>query len=98
MAEPKPKSLKVLFLSAEAAPLVKVGGLADVAGALPAEMRRRGQDVRIVLPLHPALRGRVAGMQPVAKPIPIHPEMAAIERSGLQDLDVLLHNGIESIS
>jgi starch synthase len=63
-----PKPLKVLFLAAEAAPLIKVGGLADVAGALPAEMRRKGHDVRVALPLHPMLRGMVAGQKPLAKP------------------------------
>ncbi len=68
MAEGNPKQLKVLFLAAEAAPLIKVGGLADVAGALPAEMRRRGHDVRLVLPLHPSLRARVAGEKPDARP------------------------------
>ena len=68
MNEGNPKPLKVLFLSAEAAPLIKVGGLADVAGALPLEMRRRGHDMRIVLPLHPSLRSRVAGEKPVARP------------------------------
>ncbi len=60
--------LRILFLSAEAAPLVKVGGLADFAGALPARLRRMGHDVRLVLPLHPSLRRRVADLQPVARP------------------------------
>lgn len=62
------KPLKILFLAAEAAPLIKVGGLADVAGALPTEMRRRGHDVRLVLPLHPSLRSRVTGLKAVARP------------------------------
>jgi starch synthase len=44
--------LKVLFLAAEATPLVKVGGLADVAGELPRELARNGLDVRTVVPLH----------------------------------------------
>jgi starch synthase len=62
------KPLRVLFLSAEASPLSKVGGLADFAGSLPARLRSLGHDVRLVLPLHPALRPLIAGAQPVARP------------------------------
>lgn len=43
-------SLKILFAAAEAYPLVKVGGLADVAAALPKALARRGHDVCLVLP------------------------------------------------
>jgi starch synthase len=42
--------LKVLYASAEVSPLAKVGGLADVSGALPGALRRRGHDVRVVMP------------------------------------------------
>ena len=62
------KPLRILFLSAEAAPLIKVGGLADFAGSLPARLRRMGHDVRLVLPLHPSLRPLVADAKPVARP------------------------------
>jgi starch synthase len=44
--------LKVLFLSSEAVPFAKTGGLADVAGALPAALNRLGMDVRLVLPFY----------------------------------------------
>jgi starch synthase len=44
--------LKILFVSAEVSPFAKVGGLADVAGALPKELKRQGHDVRIVMPLY----------------------------------------------
>ncbi|MGO8947721.1 MAG: glycogen synthase [Ktedonobacterales bacterium] len=42
--------LKILFLSAEVAPLAKVGGLGDVASALPKALKHFGQDVRVMLP------------------------------------------------
>jgi starch synthase len=42
----------VLFCVAEAVPFAKAGGLADVAGALPAALRRLGHDVRVVLPCY----------------------------------------------
>ncbi len=50
------KSPAVLFATAEMAPWVKTGGLGDVAGALPAALRRAGTDIRVLLPNYPALR------------------------------------------
>ncbi len=44
--------LKVLFVAAEMAPLVKVGGLGEVMGALPAALRERGHDVRVMIPAY----------------------------------------------
>ena len=46
------KSLRVLFLTSEAAPFAKTGGLADVAGALPEALKRQGVDVSIGLPFY----------------------------------------------
>lgn len=58
--------MRVLFLAAEATPFVKVGGLADVAGELPAALRARGMDVRLVLPLHRAIDRRSLSLHHVA--------------------------------
>ena len=48
--------LKVLFVASEVAPYRKTGGLADVAGALPKALRRRGIDVRVVMPLYAGIK------------------------------------------
>lgn len=44
---------RVLMVSAEVAPLAKVGGLADVAGALPKALHAQGHDARILMPAYP---------------------------------------------
>ena len=50
------KKLKILFVSPEATPYAKTGGLADVAGTLPMALASLGHDVRIVLPLYQAVK------------------------------------------
>lgn len=44
--------LKILFITAEAEPFAKTGGLGDVGGSLPKALHRLGHDVRIVMPAH----------------------------------------------
>jgi len=46
------EKLKILFLSPEVVPFAKTGGLADVAGSLPAALKRMGIDVRSALPFY----------------------------------------------
>lgn len=42
--------LKVLYVTSEAVPFAKTGGLADVAGSLPKELRAKGIDARVIMP------------------------------------------------
>jgi starch synthase len=50
---------KVLFVSSEAYPLVKTGGLGDVAGSLPRALLKQKQDVRLLLPAYPAVLEKI---------------------------------------
>ena len=43
-------SSRVLYVTSEAAPLAKTGGLADVAAALPSALCELGADVRLLTP------------------------------------------------
>jgi len=44
--------MKVAFVSYEVFPFAKVGGLADVAGALPKVLKKEGVDVYVFMPKH----------------------------------------------
>jgi starch synthase len=63
------RKLSILMVSAEVHPLAKVGGLADVMGALPQALAGRGHDVRIALPFYGTINerglpiGRVKGAE-----------------------------------
>ncbi|MCI0526180.1 MAG: glycogen synthase GlgA [Nitrospira sp.] len=42
--------MRILYTASEVAPFAKTGGLADVAGALPAALSRLGHEVKVILP------------------------------------------------
>lgn len=47
---------KILFVTSEAHPLIKTGGLADVCGSLPKALTELSQDIRLILPNYQALK------------------------------------------
>ncbi len=57
--------MKVLHVAAEIYPLVKTGGLADVAAALPPALAEAGADVRLLLPGLPAILDAVQSAREV---------------------------------
>lgn len=44
--------INILYITSEAFPFVKTGGLGDVAGSLPLAIKKHGYDIRVVLPLY----------------------------------------------
>jgi starch synthase len=47
---------KILFVTPEAQPLIKTGGLGDVAGSLPKALAELSQDIRLIIPNYQSLK------------------------------------------
>jgi starch synthase len=58
--------VRVLFVTPECYPLIKTGGLADVAGALPRALVSLGCEVRVLLPAYPGVREGLGAIADVA--------------------------------
>jgi len=56
--------MRVLMVASELFPLVKTGGLADVVGALPRALARRGHDVRVLVPGYRGVIERAEDLRP----------------------------------
>ncbi|MBI4844737.1 MAG: glycogen synthase GlgA [Nitrospirae bacterium] len=53
--------MRILIASPEAVPFAKTGGLADVAGALADEYRKKGIHAAVILPFYSSIRKKAAG-------------------------------------
>ncbi len=64
--------LRVLFITAEAEPFIKIGGLGDYAGSLPKAIselnlsKRSKVDIRVVLPFHGGIEASVPDITKIA--------------------------------
>lgn len=61
------RRLKILAATSEIFPLIKTGGLADVAGALPGALAELGADVRTLVPGYPAVMAALGRRRAVAR-------------------------------
>ncbi|MBV8878434.1 MAG: glycogen/starch synthase, partial [Planctomycetaceae bacterium] len=77
--------MNVAFIASEVVPFSKTGGLADVAGALPAALQRLGVDVTVVSPLYNSVRKHPLEQLPnlVSVPLGRHMQWGAVRRSGI---------------
>ena len=48
--------MNILYTASEALPFIASGGLADVAGSLPAALNEAGHDCRVVIPYYSSIR------------------------------------------
>jgi starch synthase len=89
-AAAKSRAVKVLAVVSEIYPVVKTGGLADVAGALPLALRRHGVEVVTLVPGYPAVKAAL-GRSKVALAIDdLFGGPASVRAARAGDLDLLV--------
>ena len=49
------RKLNIIMMASECVPYAKTGGLADVVGALPKALKKRGHDVKIIIPKYASI-------------------------------------------
>jgi starch synthase len=84
------KPLSVLSVASEIYPLVKTGGLADVAGALPAALAHEGVDVVTLVPGYPAVLSALGQATIVGDYCSLMGGPAVVRRGIASGLDLLV--------
>jgi starch synthase len=82
-------ALEILFVASELAPMVKVGGLADVVAALSKALRLLGHKVTIALPRYPAVEA--GGLMLARRLTPI--ALPAEPDKGIPAAEVTVYDG-----
>ena len=85
---------KVLFIVSECAPLIKTGGLADVAGALPLALGELGDEVRILLPGYRAIQDKIGKTRDVTTFDDLFGGPATLKEAKVAGLDLLILDAV----
>ena len=83
-------AVRALSVASEVYPLIKTGGLADVAGALPAALQADGIETRTLLPGYPAVLGALAGAEEVLALPDCYGGPARVLSASVGDLDLFV--------
>jgi starch synthase len=82
--------VKVLFAVSECGPFAKSGGLADVAGSLPKELKSLGTDVRVMLPKYGTIaechKSKMNKIKEFTVPVGWRNQYCGIEELSYQDV------------
>lgn len=82
--------MQVLSVASEIYPLIKTGGLADVAGALPRALAAHGVYVRTLVPGYPSVLGRIGKGKVVRRYEALFGATASVLAAKVGDLDLLV--------
>ncbi|MDX3976541.1 glycogen synthase GlgA [Shinella sp.] len=82
--------MNILSVASEVFPLIKTGGLADVAGALPIALAGHGVHMRTLMPGYPVVMQRLAAVEEVATFEDLLGEPARILAARHEGLDILV--------
>ncbi len=87
--------MKIVLASSEVVPFAKTGGLADVAGALPLELKKLGHEVTVFMPAYPCIE---QSTQPIEMtdiqfeiPLGTRAESGRLLKSTLPDSDIAIY-------
>jgi starch synthase len=82
--------MKILSVASEVFPLIKTGGLADVAGALPAALRPKGIDMLTLIPGYPAVMAALEDSEPILLYQNLYGGAAGLVRGKAKGLEVIV--------